>query len=71
MVLVYRNCYDGPVGIQLQREAARKTAAARPQRIAEVPYILFNGYSPRQPANTISIMALDKLIYKWAKEVRR
>uniref|UniRef100_A0A914X6W7 Saposin A-type domain-containing protein n=1 Tax=Plectus sambesii TaxID=2011161 RepID=A0A914X6W7_9BILA len=66
-----RACFNGPRGIELQRQAADRTEATRPYRISEVPYILINDYSPQPPANTVNIIALKNLLYKWAKEVRR
>lgn len=67
----YSACYDGPRGIELQRQAAARTAATRPHQTSETPYLLINDYSPQPPANTITIMAIQRLLAKWAKEVRR
>jgi hypothetical protein len=48
------HCYDSERGHQLQRQAAQRTMAARPQPIVEVPYLLINDYSPRTTVNSVS-----------------
>ncbi|CAB3404210.1 unnamed protein product [Caenorhabditis bovis] len=62
-----RQCYDGPRGIQLQREAAHKTMSTRPHAIVEVPYLLINDYTPSVDNNNLNVMLLPQLLGKWTK----
>nr|pir hypothetical protein K07D4.8 - Caenorhabditis elegans [Caenorhabditis elegans] len=62
-----RQCYDGPRGVQLQREAAQKTMSTRPNPILEVPYLLINDYTPSVDMNNLNVMLLPQLLAKWTK----
>ncbi|PIC43656.1 hypothetical protein B9Z55_004311 [Caenorhabditis nigoni] len=62
-----RQCYDGPRGIQLQREAAQKTMSTRPNPIVEVPYLLINDYTPSVDMNNLNVLLLPQLLAKWTK----
>ncbi|CAD6194034.1 unnamed protein product [Caenorhabditis auriculariae] len=66
-----RQCYDGPRGIQLQREAAHKTMTTRPNAILEVPYLLINDYTPSVDNNNLNVMLLPQLLNKWTKMINR
>lgn len=67
----FRQCYDGPRGIQLQREAAQKTMSTRPNPIVEVPYLLINDYTPSVDMNNLNVMLLPQLLSKWTKLTQR
>ncbi|PIC43677.1 hypothetical protein B9Z55_004326 [Caenorhabditis nigoni] len=56
-----RQCYDGPRGIQLQREAAQKTMSTRPNSIVEVPYLLINDYTPSVDMNNLKASAIGQM----------
>jgi hypothetical protein len=58
-------CYQSERGVQLQRQAAHKTATVRSHPVIEVPYIVINDYSPSLDGNNLNIMALKELIKKW------
>jgi interferon gamma-inducible protein 30 len=58
-------CYQSERGVQLQRQAAHKTATVRSHPVIEVPYIVINDYSPSLGGNNLNIMALKELIKKW------
>uniref|UniRef100_A0A1I8AVV2 Saposin A-type domain-containing protein n=1 Tax=Steinernema glaseri TaxID=37863 RepID=A0A1I8AVV2_9BILA len=60
-----RQCFDGERGRQLQRQAAHRTASVRANPILEVPYLVYNDYSPNMDANAISTLALPQLLQKW------
>ncbi|KAK0394231.1 hypothetical protein QR680_000639 [Steinernema hermaphroditum] len=61
----YAQCFDGERGRQLQRQAAHRTSTIRANPILEVPYLVYNDYSPNMDANAISTLALPQLLQKW------
>ncbi|CEF60543.1 Gamma-interferon-inducible lysosomal thiol reductase [Strongyloides ratti] len=68
---IIKSCYTGPRGIELQRQAAKKTMSVRPNPIVEVPYILINDYSPNLDGNNLNVNAITQLLQKWTNNKRQ